>query len=65
MAVLKQALHCANWYVRFNASQSLNDLQVPYLDLVDILNGSDRYAREMMLYRLEERRAPSKEVKRT
>lgn len=65
VAVLKQALHSANWYVRFNASQSLNDLQVPYLELVDILNGSDRYAREMMLYRLEERRAPSKEVKPT
>ena len=46
----------SNWYIRYNASQSLDQLGVEYLDLLDILSGKDRYAREMLEYRLEVRR---------
>ena len=53
---LKQALHSANWYVRYSAAQSLERQNVDYSDMVDIAAGSDRYAREMMMYRLESRK---------
>lgn len=53
---LKQALHSANWYVRSAAAASLEAHQVTYEDLVDIVTGSDRYAREIITYRLEARR---------
>ena len=53
---LKNALHSANWYVRYAAAVSLEALQVTYDDLIDIMNGNDRYAREMITYRLESRR---------
>lgn len=54
-AALKEALKNANWYVRYNASQSLMQIGVSNLELVDILNGDDRYAREMIAYRMEAR----------
>ena len=54
--VLKDAMGSSNWYIRYNASQSLDQLGVEYLDLLDILGGKDRYAREMLEYRLEVRR---------
>lgn len=54
--VLKQALHSGNWYVRFDAAASLEALRVDYADLMDILSGNDRYAREMLQYRLESSR---------
>ncbi|WP_297211170.1 HEAT repeat domain-containing protein [uncultured Flavonifractor sp.] len=53
---LKQALHSANWYVRYAAAASLEAQQMDYKQLLDIVSGSDRYAREMMTYRLESRR---------
>ena len=53
---LKKALHSANWYVRSAAAQSLEELQVDYTDVLDITTGSDRYAKEIMLYRLELRK---------
>ena len=65
VAVLKEALHSGNWYIRFNAAQSLDVLSVSYSELADIMNGDDRYAREMMLYRLDEReRRPMREEER-
>ena len=54
--VLKEALHSGNWYVRSAAAQSLEQMHVDYTDVMDIAAGSDRYAREMMLYRLESRK---------
>ena len=40
-------------------------LSVSYSELADIMNGDDRYAREMMLYRLDEReRRPMREEER-
>lgn len=53
VAVLKQALHSANWYVRFDAAASLEALRVDIAELTDILAGNDRYAREMLQYRME------------
>ena len=56
MAVLKEALHSSNWYVRSAAAQSLEMLGVDYGDLLDVMSSGDRYAREMILYRLETQR---------
>lgn len=53
VTALKNALHSRNWYVRYSAAQSLEAQHVEYSSLTDIVAGNDRYAREMMLYRLE------------
>lgn len=53
VTVLKEALHSSNWYVRYAAAASLEALHVDYTDLMDVMTGDDRYAREMILYRLE------------
>ena len=62
IAVLKKNLSSRNWYVRLNASQSLENLNLEYADFIDIFEGNDRYAGEMIRYRfdrqkLSERRA--------
>ena len=59
---LKKALHSSNWYVRYAAAVSLESQHVNYEDLIDIVAGNDRYAREMMTYRLESRRLQKAEV---
>ncbi|MED9965734.1 MAG: hypothetical protein UFJ18_02960 [Blautia sp.] len=51
---LKKALGNANWYVRYNAAQSLMNLGVRESDLSDVLNGKDRFAKEMLEFCLEE-----------
>lgn len=53
---LSQAMHSGNWYVRYNAAASLAAHGLSYEKLVDVVAGDDRYAREMMVYRLESRR---------
>lgn len=53
--VLKQGLRSRNWYVRYNAALSLRALHVSPEQVQDILSGDDRYAREMLQYRLEQR----------
>ncbi len=50
---LKKAIQSPNWYIRYQAAQSLDAHNLNYNALFDIINGSDRYAREMMTYRLE------------
>lgn len=50
--VLKSALTSNNWYTRNNASNSLQKLGVDYIDLLDVYSGNDRYAREMMEYKM-------------
>lgn len=52
---LKEALKDFNFYVRRNAIQSLLDLGASEQDLYDILNGQDRYAKEMLLYQLNKK----------
>lgn len=55
ISALKNALHSSNWYVRSAAATSLEAHGVGYEDMMDIISGNDRYAREMILYHLEER----------
>ena len=50
MDTLKQALHNPNWYVRFNAAKSLEAFHLAYWELGDVMEGSDRYAREILQY---------------
>lgn len=51
--ILKQSLFRPEWYVRLNASSSLEKLGIDYLKLSDIINSNDRFAREIAQYRLE------------
>lgn len=53
VALLKTGLCSRNWYVRYNAALSLRALRVDIAQVKDILHGDDRYAREMLRYRLE------------
>lgn len=53
VGVLKAALHSWNWAIRSNAAESLAELGLRYLDVLDILEGTDRYAAEIMRYQLE------------
>lgn len=49
--LLKNMLSSQNWYVRYNAAFSLRKLNVPQAELQDVLEGNDRYAKEMLRYR--------------
>ncbi len=49
---LKRGVCNRSWYVRYNAAMSLKALHVSEVELSDILCGNDRYAREMLCYRL-------------
>ncbi len=53
IALLKGGLRSRNWYVRYNAALSLRSLNVGVEQVLDVLEGDDRYAREMLQYRLE------------
>ena len=50
---LKRALYSSNWYIRRNAAESLIAHHPPFKELTDIINGPDRYAREILIYQLE------------
>ena len=54
---LKKALCDANWYIRYNASDSLLKLDLSYPEMADILDGHDRFAREILLYRIDHARS--------
>lgn len=62
IGTLKQALYSENWYIRSAAAQSLETLDVDYSEILDIVIGNDRYAREMMTYHLESRMLQHREV---
>lgn len=51
--VLKKALNSSNWYVRFNAAKSLEGFHLTYLELSDVMESNDRYAREILQYRMD------------
>lgn len=59
---LKRSMSNANWYIRFNAAKSLEKFQLTYQDLGDVMDGGDRYAREILQYRLDVRKAQNQEV---
>lgn len=48
--LLKKALTHHNWYVRKNAALSLINLKVEENELIDIYNGTDRYAKDILNY---------------
>lgn len=50
---LKRALHVSSWYVRYNAAESLAKLGVSYMDLIEVIDGNDRYAREILQFQLD------------
>lgn len=51
VSCLKSGLNAVNWYVRHNCAQTLiSDLHISQLQLFDIYNGRDRYAREILTY---------------
>ena len=52
MQALMEAMHSGNWYVRYNAAVSLEAHGLSYSDLIELVGGRDRYAREMLTYRL-------------
>ena len=62
--ILKNNLNNCNWYIRFNASESLEKFGLSYMDLTDVFDGGDRYAREILQYRLDQRKAKEKENNR-
>lgn len=59
---LKRNLYSRNWYIRFNASQSLERMGLTYLDLIDVMEGHDRYATEILRYRFDIRDLEEKEA---
>jgi hypothetical protein len=59
--ILKKQVYSLNWNIRYNAAESLDYLGVTYEDVMDILENNDRYTREMIQYRFDERYAKEKE----
>ena len=53
ITLLKQGLLSTNWYVRANASNSLFRLGADYAQIRDVLEGPDRYARQILNYRYQ------------
>ena len=62
VAILKELLHSPNWHVRSNASQSLMALGLYYTDIIDVFEGRDRYASEIMRYRFDQKNMKEKEA---
>lgn len=54
--LLKEFLCDPNWYVRYNAADSLERLGVQYEEMIDIFEGRDRYAAEMLRYRFDRKK---------
>ncbi len=61
--ILIKNLSSANWHVRQNSAISCEKLGYSYYDLIGVFDGDDRYAREMMRYRLDRRNTESGAVK--
>ena len=62
LQILSRHLHNPNWYIRYNATESMEMLGIEYQDLLDVFDGQDRYAREMLQYRFDQRYILEKEV---
>ena len=61
--ILVKNLSNSNWHVRQNSAVSCEKLGYTYQDLINVFDGPDRYAREIMRYRLDRRNAESEAVK--
>ena len=62
--ILRSQVNNSNWFVRYNASESLEYLGVEYQDLIDIFDGNDRFARDMLQYQFDQRYILDHEVQR-
>ena len=61
--ILVKNLSNSNWHVRRNSAVSCEKLGYTYYDLINVFDGNDRYAREIMRYHLDRRNAKDKVVK--
>lgn len=61
--ILVENLSNSNWHIRQNSAISLEKLGYTYHDLINVFDGNDRYAREIMRYRLDKRNAEKEAVK--
>ena len=61
--ILVENLSSSNWHIRQNSAISLEKLGYTYHDLINVFDGNDRYAREIMRYRLDKRNAEKEAVK--
>lgn len=52
--VLKKALCHSNWYVRYNAAESLLKMNMSRYEINDILYGNDQYAKDILTYMMEQ-----------
>jgi hypothetical protein len=48
--------------VRYNAADSLERLGVKYEEMIDVFEGGDRYASEMLRYRFDRKKLKEKEA---
>lgn len=55
--ILVKNLSSSNWHVRQNSAISCEKLGYTYQDLIGVFDGNDRYAREIMRYRLDRKNA--------
>lgn len=61
--ILVENLSSTNWHIRQNSAISLEKLGYTYHDLISVFDGNDRYAREIMRYRLDRRNTEKEAVK--
>ena len=55
--ILVKNLSSSSWHVRQNSAISCEKLGYTYQDLINVFDGNDRYAREIIRYRLDRRNA--------
>lgn len=55
--ILVKNLSSSNWHIRQNSAISCEKLGYTYQELINVFDGNDRYAREIMRYRLDRRKA--------
>lgn len=61
--ILVKNLSSSNWHIRQNSAISCEKLGYTYHDLINVFDGNDRYAREMMRYHLDKRKIEKESVK--
>ena len=61
--ILVKNLSSSNWHIRQNSAISCEKLGYTYQDLINVFDGNDRYAREIIRYRLDRRNAEEEVVK--
>lgn len=62
--LLKSKLSDKNWYVRYNSSQALENMGLGYDDLKDIIDGPDKFASDIVKYRLDQKNMREKEMEK-